>query len=124
MLKLLDIVFLCLHLLIILFNLFAWIWIRTRKLHLIVLAATLFSWFILGLKYGLGYCFLTDWHWEVKRSLGATDLPASFIKYFFDQYTPFHFSAALVDVMTAISIIIVIILTIYFNFMKKRKSLK
>ena len=124
MLKLLDIVFLCLHLLIISFNLFAWIWKRTRKIHLIVLAATLFSWFILGLKYGLGYCFLTDWHWEVKRSLGATELPASFIKYFFDQYTPFHFSEALVDVLTAISISIVIILTIYFNFIKKWKSLK
>ena len=124
MLKLLDIVFLCLHLLIISFNLFGWIWKRTRKLHLIVLAATLFSWFILGLKYGMGYCFLTDWHWEVKRDLGATQLPASFIKYFFDQYTPLRLSASRVDLITAISTVIVVIIAIYLNFIRKRKALK
>ena len=122
MLKLLDIVFLCLHLLIISFNLFAWIWKRTRKLHLIVLAATLFSWLILGLKYGLGYCFLTDWHWEIKMKLGETNLPNSFIKYFFDQYTFLNLSTEVVDAITIISFVLAILISIYLNFIKKHNS--
>ena len=122
MLKLLDIVFLCLHLLIISFNLFGWIWIRTRKLHLIVLAATLFSWLILGLKYGLGYCFLTDWHWEIKMKLGETNLPNSFITYFFDQYTFLNLSAKVVDTITIISFALAILIAIYLNFIKKHNS--
>ena len=122
MLKLLDIIYLCLHLLVISFNLFGWIWKRTRKLHLIVLAATLFSWLILGLKYGLGYCFLTDWHWEIKMKLGETNLPNSFITYFFDQYTFLNFSPEVVDAITIISFALAILIAIYLNFIKKHNS--
>ena len=122
MLELLDLIFLLLHLLVIFFNLFGWIWKKTRKPHLIVLAATLFSWFILGLKYGLGYCFLTDWHWEIKMELGETNLPNSFIKYFFDQYTFFDLSAELVDIITIVAITLVILITVFVNFIKKEKK--
>lgn len=122
MLELLDLIFLLLHFLIIFFNLFGWIWKKMRKPHLIVLAATLFSWFILGLKYGLGYCFLTDWHWEIKMELGETNLPNSFIKYFFDQYTFFDLSAELVDIITIVAITLVILITVFVNFMRKEKK--
>jgi hypothetical protein len=124
MLKLLDIIFLSLHLLVISFNMFGWIWIRTRKLHLIVLAATLFSWLILGLKYGLGYCFLTDWHWKTKMKLGETNLPNSFIKYFFDQYTFLDLSTKVVDTITIISFALAILIAIYLNFIKKKTALE
>lgn len=122
MLKFLDFIFLCLHLIVILFNLFGWIWKITRKPHLIVLAVTLFSWLVLGFKYGLGYCFLTDWHWEIKMKLGETNLPNSFIKYFFDQYTFLNLTAELADLITIISIVLVILITIYLNFIRKGNS--
>lgn len=121
MLNVLDIIFLWLHIVIILFNLFGWIWKIARKPHLIILASTLFSWLVLGIKYGLGYCFLTDWHWEVKMKLGETNLPNSFIKYFFDQYTFLIVSAELADLITISCIVLVIIFTTYVNFFKKDK---
>ena len=120
--KFLDFIFLFLHLIVILFNLFGWLWKRTRKLHLIVLATTLFSWLVLGLKFGLGYCFLTDWQWEIKMKLGETNLPNSFIKYFFDQYTFLNLSAEFVDLITIVSILLVILITIYLNFIRKGNS--
>ena len=119
MLKFLDIIFLWLHLIVTSFNLFGWIWKRTRKLHLIVLAATLFSWLVLGFKYGFGYCFLTDWQWEIKMKLGETNLPNSFIKYFFDKYTFLNLSAELVDLITIVSIVLVILIAVYLNFIRK-----
>jgi len=119
MLNILDVFFLCLHILIISFNLFAWIWIKTRRIHLIVLAGTLFSWLILGLKYGLGYCFIIDWHWEVKRKLGESNLPDSFIKYFFDHYTFLNLSAETVDLITVTSIVLVILIVVYLIFKRK-----
>lgn len=116
MLKVLDFIFLWLHIVIIIFNLIGWIWYRTRKLHLVVVFATIFSWLLLGLKYGLGYCFLTDWHWDIKRKLGETDMPASFIKYFTDRYTPLELSSTVVDQLTAIFFGLAVVLTIYVNF--------
>jgi len=124
MLKLLDFVFLCLHLLIIIFNLFGWIWVKTRNWHFWLMSVTLFSWLALGLKYGLGYCFLTDWHWEVKQKLGETDLPASFIKYFLDVYTPVQVSAYAADLATGISFSSVVIIAIALKIkaiMNKKK---
>lgn len=121
MLELLDSVLLCLHLLIIFFNLFGWVWIRTRKIHFWVMLTTLFSWLVLGIKYGLGYCFLTDWHWEVKRKLGETNLPASFVKYFLDEYTPLVVSADIVDLVTGVSFGIVVVLAIFLKIRPKRK---
>jgi hypothetical protein len=82
--------------------------------------ATIFSWLILGFRYGLGYCFLTDWHWDIKRKLGETDMPASFIKYFIDRYTPFEWSASVVDQLTAIIFGAAVIITIYVNFVHPR----
>lgn len=120
MLKILDVIFLWMHMLVISFNLFGWLWKRTRKAHLIVLIVTLFSWLILGIKYGLGYCFLTDWHWEVKIKLGETNLPNSFIKYFFDRYTFLNISAETTDLMTIIAVVLVVFITVYLNFIKKK----
>jgi hypothetical protein len=120
MLKFWDVLFFWLHIIIILFNLTGWIWIRTRKVHLIVVSATIFSWLILGVKYGLGYCFLTDWHWNIKRQLGEADMPASFIKYFLDRYTPFRWPESVVDQLTAILFGVAMIITIYVNFIHTR----
>ena len=84
MLHALDIGFFVFHSAVILINLLGWIPRRTRRLHLAVLALTAFSWFALGplLGYSIGYCFCTDWHWQVRRALGHHD-PASYIELLF-----------------------------------------
>jgi hypothetical protein len=54
------------------------------------------------LFYQLGYCFLTDWHWDVLRKLGETDLPNSYTKYLADRLTGLDWDAALVDTVTVV----------------------
>ena len=122
MLEILDVVLFCLHIAIILFNLFGWIWKATRKFHLFVVGVTLFSWLILGIKFGFGYCFLTDWEWDIKHKLGEINLPASFIKYFLDTYTCIDFSARLVDLFTGVLFGLAITLTAYVNFFKTKST--
>lgn len=124
MLKLLDVLFFWFHIIIIAFNLFGWIWERTRKLHLLVVAGTLFSWLILGFKFGFGYCFLTDWHWNIKTQLGEYNLPASFIKYFLDTYTKINLSAGVVDVVTGLLFGLAILITIYINYLNPQSNKK
>lgn len=51
--------------------------------------------------------------------LGETNLPNSFIKYFFDQYTFFNISAAIIDLITIVAIVLVVLITVYLNFIKK-----
>jgi len=69
--RILDIFFVVFHTSVILFNLFGWIWRKTRKYNLILLVITGASWLILGLIVGtLGYCPLTDWHFDVLEKLG------------------------------------------------------
>jgi len=119
MLKLLDIFYTCIHLLIIGFNLFGWIWPKTRKLHLIVVTTSLLCWFGLGIWYGWGYCPVTDWQWDVKEKLGETNLPNSFVKYFADKITGRDFPPPLVDRVTLICFIVAIIITIYVNFIRR-----
>lgn len=70
------------HLFIILFNLLGWVYPRTRRAHRALVAATAFFWLVIGPLYGaLGYCPLTDWHWQVKTARGEVSLPASYIDY-------------------------------------------
>ncbi len=95
--RLLDALFVIFHTVLIVFNLLGWARRRTRRLHLFTIGATVLSWFGLGAVYGWGYCPLTDWHWDVKRALGETALPASWVKYYLDRVTGLDWSAAVVD---------------------------
>jgi len=120
MLLLLDIFLSFLHFIIIGFNLLGWIWPSTRKLHLITIGATAFSWFGLGIFYGWGYCPITEWEWNVKARLGETHLPNSFIKYYADKITGKDINATLIDNFTLGFFLAAIILSVYFNFFKKK----
>jgi Protein of Unknown function (DUF2784) len=120
--RLLDIFFVLFHTFIILFNLFGWIWKRTRKYNLILLLLTGGSWLFLGLLVGtLGYCPLTDWHFEVLEKLGHTDLPLSYIKYLADRLTGLNFSSSLVDNITLYSFLAALIISLYLNIKDYRK---
>lgn len=117
-----DIFFTLVHLIIIGFNLTGWIWPPLRKLHFYCVLLTASSWLILGIWFGLGYCPVTDWQWQVKAKLGEQNLPNSFIKYLADKLTGRSIDASLVDFITATSFGIVAVLSVYFNFIAKRNK--
>jgi len=125
MYKFLDIFFLIFHSCLIIFNLFAWAWKRTRIANLIILGLTAGSWLILGLIVGSpGYCPLTDWHFDILEKLGVTNLPSSYIKYLADRITGLDFNPSLVDILTLYGLIAAMIISIVLNlidFYRKRK---
>jgi hypothetical protein len=120
MLYLLDFFLTVLHLLIIGFNLFGWIFPATRKLHFISILITAASWFILGIWFGTGYCPITDWQWHIKEQLGERNLPDSFITYFANKISGQNFDEALVNRLTAIFFAAAALLSIYVNFFKRK----
>lgn len=122
MLQALDLLLTITHLVVILFNMTGWIFPATRKIHFWVVVTTLASWGILGIWYGFGYCFLTDWQWSVKAKLGETGLPNSFIKYFADDITGKDFDAAMVDSVTAIVFLAIILITAVIRIRDLRKK--
>lgn len=111
--------FIILHIILILFNLFGWIPKRLRKWNLISLCLTAFSWFVLGIFYGFGYCFLTDWHWEIREKLGYPNESNSYIQFLIKDLTNISFDENLVDTFTAILFFIAFALSIYVNVRRK-----
>ena len=97
-----DAFFLCLHTMVIGFNLFGWCWSATRRANLWLLLATAASWFGLGLFYGLGYCPLTDWHYQVLVDAGVSDLPRSYIAYMGERLFHWRPPAQATDAVTAL----------------------
>ena len=122
MLSFLDIFFTFAHLALTGFNLTGWLWKKTRKAHLITLGLTIVSWFIFGIWYGWGYCFLTDWHWQVKEKIGEKNLPNSFIKYFADNITGKDINPSLIDSVTLGCLIFAVTASMYLNFFLKKKK--
>lgn len=122
MLYFLDVLFTLLHLIIILFNLFGWIFPATRKANFICIAVTAFSWFGLGIWFGWGYCPLTEWQWHIKEELGQANLPASFITWFADKITGRRFSDSFINIITLSFFLLAAIFSVYYNFLKPRKK--
>jgi hypothetical protein len=119
-LVILDVLLTIFHLIIIGFNLLGWIWKPTKKIHFWFAIITLFCWVVLGLWYGLGYCPITDWQWNIKVQLGEQNLPASFIKYFADQLTGLNINATIIDVCTVLFFLLAIIASNKVNFFNKK----
>lgn len=105
--------FLAFHTAFILFVLFGWLWERARKLHLAALALTALSWFGLGVFYGFGYCFCTDWHWKVLQRMGRTELPRSYITFLITEVTGWKPNDNLVDVLTVAAFLAVSVLAVW-----------
>ncbi|MEA3461821.1 MAG: DUF2784 family protein [Bacteroidota bacterium] len=113
--KFLDIFFTVFHTCLVIFNLFGWIWRKTRLLNLICLLLTAASWLILGLFYGFGYCPLTDCHFNILRKLGYTDLPDSYLSFLFTRLTGLPIDQSLVDAVTLWGLIIALVISLYLN---------
>lgn len=116
-----DTFFFVFHVALIIFNLFGWIPARFRKLNLITLLLTAFSWFVLGIFYGFGYCFLTDWHWDVREKLGETPESYSYIHFLITELTPLEIPEKTVDVLTAVFFFAALVTSIFVNLRAQKK---
>jgi hypothetical protein len=112
----LNIFFLIFHTIFTLFNLTGWISRKTRRLHLLTMLLTAGSWFILGIWYGWGFCFCTEWHWEVRAHLGYHDMPRSYISFLITTLTGLHLNERLVENGTAIAFLSCFLLSLILNF--------
>jgi hypothetical protein len=122
----LDIFFVIFHTSLIIFNLFGWIYKRTRILNLILLSLTGASWLFIGLIVGtLGYCPLTDWHFSILEKLGKTGLPSSYIEYLSERITGLDFSVSLIDKITLCVFIAALSISLILNLrdlVRKRRT--
>jgi hypothetical protein len=126
MLRFLDIFFVVFHSFLVLFNLFGWIWRKTRIANLVTLLMTGGSWLILGWITGTpGYCPLTDWHFRILEKLGHTNMPSSYIKYLADRLTGLDFEAHLVDSLTLFGFLAALAASLIINItLRLRKKQK
>lgn len=101
MLVLADIFLTVLHLGIILFNLFGWISPVMRAAHRVCMGVTAAFWLSIGplVGYPLGYCPVVDVQFRIKRMLGESNLPHSYIDYLLQQ-VGIHADPQIVDIMT------------------------
>ncbi|OQA01417.1 MAG: hypothetical protein BWY70_00395 [Bacteroidetes bacterium ADurb.Bin408] len=121
----LDWFFTIFHLAFSIFNLFGWIFRKTRRLNLYLLLITAFSWFVLGIKYGFGYCPLTDLHWKVLHHLKVYDLPYSYVKFVIDRFFGTNLNDRVVDNVVVGLFFLALGFSLYFNikdFNRKRKE--
>ena len=122
MLQFLDIFLDVFHTGLVLFILLGWISSKAREAHFWVLTGTLIAWLIVGAWIGtIGYCPITDWQWDIKRALGETRLPSSFIKYKLDMILGTNLNRHLVDTITGIGMASV---TLIAGWMRIKKSIK
>lgn len=119
MYEILHIFFLVFHSFLILFNLFGWVWKPLRKANLVTLLLTGLSWFLLGIFYGIGYCPLTDWHYQILYELGKTNLPNSYIQYLLETFFSVSVSQNITDTWTMILFFVALVCSIYVNFLYK-----
>lgn len=120
----LNIFFFVFHSALIIFNLFGWIWKKTRLANLIVILLTAFSWTILGIWYGLGYCPCTDWHWDVRVKLGYLDMPSSYTKFLIDSLTGLDIKEKLADTLAVTLLALALGASVFTNgrdWKRKRK---
>lgn len=120
--SILDVFFVILHTSIIIFNVFGWIWRKTRKANLILLLLTGGSWFILGIFYGIGYCPFTDWHFNILEKLGKTGLPSSYTEYLAERLTGMEFSGEIIDLITLVVFLVALGISVFLNFLWRGRN--
>ena len=118
----LDKFFFVFHSFIILFNLFGWIWKKTRKANLLLILLTLGSWFILGIWYGFGFCPCTEWHWQVRIKLGYYDMSSSYLVFLIKSLTGLEVERHLVDIFAVAFLVTALGASIYTNWKDWKKQ--
>ena len=121
--KLLDLFFLVFHSAWIVFNLFGWIFPRTRRLNLFTLLLTGLSWTVLGIFYGFGYCPFTDWHWQVLAERGISTGHTSYVSYLLERLLGMALDDARADRLTLLFYLLSLACSVGVNFFMKKKKL-
>ncbi len=125
MLVIADIFLTIIHLVVVAFNLFGWIPKRTRKANFILIVLTAASWFLVGIWHGMGYCFLTDWQWDIKERLGETNIPNNFVEYIAEKVFNREFVTGFIGTLTAVCFGLAVMASVYVNFVlpqQKRRA--
>ena len=120
--QLLNIFFFVFHTVLMLFNCFGWVWKKTRRWNLVTLLLTAGSWFIIGIWYGWGYCFCTDWHWTIREKMGLFDQSNSYVHFLLLKLTGINFQKDLVDKVTLIVFFVALGLSSWLNIVDYRKN--
>ena len=120
--QLLNIFFFVFHTVLMLFNCFGWAWKKARRWNLVTLLLTASSWFIIGIWYGWGYCFCTDWHWAVREKMGLFDQSNSYVHFLLLKLTGINFQKDLVDKATLIVFFTSLGLSSWLNIVDYRKK--
>jgi hypothetical protein len=122
--KIADIFFFVFHICLIIFNLFGWLIKSLRKWNLITLGLTAFSWVALGAFYGFGYCFLTDWHWQIRDELGYPNPFNSYIHFLITTVFSITVSERFVDILTGALFFAALVMSVATNLKDYKKSRK
>ncbi|TVR37708.1 MAG: DUF2784 family protein [Cryomorphaceae bacterium] len=112
----LNVFFFVFHGIVIVFNLTGWMSYRLRRWHLACILLTAGSWFLLGAFYGWGYCFLTDWHYDVRRELGLVVDASSYIHFLLIRMGMDWWSSSTTDILTGVFFAIAAMLSLWRNF--------
>jgi len=118
----LDYFFLVFHTIFSIFNMTGWAFRRTRRVHLATMLLTAFSWFVLGIFYGWGYCFCTDWHWQVREAMGNPIESYSYIHFLILEISGKYMDPDLVNITVLAVFIFAFIMTIFMNVRDFRKK--
>ncbi len=120
--QVLDGFFMIAHLVLIIFVVLGWIWKSTRPWNLFAILVVLFSWFFLGLFQGIGYCLITDWHWQVLKKLNKPGLTDSYLNYFIYTVTGLRLHPQLIENLSYVGIFMALFLSLTMNIIDRRKQ--
>ncbi|MGE5106249.1 MAG: DUF2784 family protein [Sphingobacteriales bacterium] len=121
----LNIFFFVFHTVFTIFNMVGWGFAKTRKLNLITLLLTAFSWFVIGIWKGIGFCYCTEWHWQVREQLGYTDQSRSYIHFLILKLTGANLEISLVETATVVVFAISLVMSVWLNVRDwRRKKMK
>lgn len=123
--KFLDVFFIVFHASLVVFNVTGWLFRKTRFLNLLTQTMTAFSWFFLGIWYGWGYCFWTDWHFKIRAILGYEDVSSSYIHFLILQITGLNLPEKPVMVLTMAIFLMAFTISIFLNardYLKRKKK--
>jgi len=121
-LQLLDAGFFVLHSGIVLFNVFGWVWRRTRRANLIMLLLTLASWLLMGAIYGVGYCVCTDMHFRVRAALGYHDRGDNYLGFLVRKITGYLPPEHLVRIVSGTVFCFCLLMSLWLNWRDHRTT--
>jgi hypothetical protein len=120
--EVLNIGFFVFHTLWIAFTSLGWIWRRTRPWQLAAVSLTALSWFVLGIRYGWGYCPCTDWHWQVRARLGHRGDPPSYIQLLMETLTGMEVGTGLANVLALVVLVAAAALGVILTLRDRRAA--